>query len=123
MAKLPVSGRNSSAGSSKTATSGFGAGARVSAAWDQPPIVIGYTRNVLRNWTEYTARLLSAAGDVFNPDVVTRRRADKENRRRRRAATRDEVARSHLADAKNPRPRTLSHSSSRPPGYKLPVGL
>jgi NAD(P)-dependent dehydrogenase (short-subunit alcohol dehydrogenase family) len=31
-------------------------------------------------------RLLSAAGDVFNPDVVTRRRADKENRRRRKAA-------------------------------------
>ena len=31
-------------------------------------------------------RLLSAAGDVFNPDVVARRRADKENRRRRKAA-------------------------------------
>ncbi|HWB21328.1 MAG TPA: SDR family oxidoreductase [Gaiellaceae bacterium] len=35
---------------------------------------------------EERTRLLSAAGDVFNPDVVTRRRADKENRRRRRAA-------------------------------------
>jgi NAD(P)-dependent dehydrogenase (short-subunit alcohol dehydrogenase family) len=35
---------------------------------------------------EERTRLLSAAGDVFQPDVVTRRRADKENRRRRRAA-------------------------------------
>src|SRR5471032_3025959 len=35
---------------------------------------------------EERTRLLSAAGDVFNPDVVTRRRADKENRRRKRAA-------------------------------------
>ena len=32
------------------------------------------------------ARLLSAAGDVFNPDVVARRRADKTNRRRKKAA-------------------------------------
>jgi NAD(P)-dependent dehydrogenase (short-subunit alcohol dehydrogenase family) len=32
------------------------------------------------------ARLLAAAGDVFNPDVVARRRADKESRRRRKAA-------------------------------------
>ena len=33
------------------------------------PIVIGYTRNDLRNWTEYTARLLAAAGITAN-DVV-----------------------------------------------------
>jgi NAD(P)-dependent dehydrogenase (short-subunit alcohol dehydrogenase family) len=38
-------------------------------------------------------RLLSAAGDVFNPDVVARRRADKTNRRRKKAAklTQDEA--------------------------------
>ncbi len=33
------------------------------------PIVMGYTRNDLRNWTEYTARLLAAAGITAN-DVV-----------------------------------------------------
>ena len=35
---------------------------------------------------EERTRLLSAAGDVFNPDVVARRRADKTNRRRQKAA-------------------------------------
>ncbi len=33
------------------------------------PIVIGFTRNDLRNWTDYTARLLAAAGITAN-DVV-----------------------------------------------------
>ena len=33
------------------------------------PIVVGYTQNDLRNWTECTARLLAAAG-VTEHDVV-----------------------------------------------------
>ncbi len=49
--------------------------------------LVARDRTLLRALSvEERTRLLSAAGDVFNPDVVTRRRADKENRRRRRAA-------------------------------------
>jgi NAD(P)-dependent dehydrogenase (short-subunit alcohol dehydrogenase family) len=44
-------------------------------------------RGLLRALSEEErTRLLSAAGDVFNPDVIARRRADKENRKRRKAA-------------------------------------
>jgi NAD(P)-dependent dehydrogenase (short-subunit alcohol dehydrogenase family) len=44
-------------------------------------------RGLLRALSEEgRTRLLAAAGDVFNPDVVARRRADKTNRRRLKAA-------------------------------------
>ena len=44
-------------------------------------------RGVLQTLSvEERTRLLAAAGNVFNPDVVDRRRADKANRRRRRTA-------------------------------------
>src|SRR5258708_18730154 len=38
---------------------------------------------------EERTRLLSAAGDVFNPDVIARGRADKDNRKRGKAAKLD----------------------------------
>ena len=47
-------------------------------------------RGLLRALSEEErTRLLSAAGDVFNPDVVARRRADKANRKRRKATKLD----------------------------------
>ncbi len=59
---------------------------RLRAATEALEAVVG-DRTLLGSLSvEERTRLLSAAGDVFNPDVVTRRRADKENRRRRRAA-------------------------------------
>jgi NAD(P)-dependent dehydrogenase (short-subunit alcohol dehydrogenase family) len=48
-------------------------------------------RGLLRALSEdERTRLLSAAGDVFNPDVVTRRRADKANRRQKKASKLDQ---------------------------------
>ena len=61
-------------------------------------------RGLLRALSEEErTRLLSAAGDVFNPDVIARRRADKENRKRRRAAKLDRDE-SVLAETRHPRP-------------------